>query len=36
MSIFDKNNEELKKYENKNLMKVETDSFNGDDVLKFE
>ena len=36
MSIFDKNDEELKKYENKNLMKVEADSFIGDDVLKFE
>jgi FkbM family methyltransferase len=36
MSIFDKNDEELKKYLDKNLMKVEADSFIGDDVLKFE
>lgn len=36
MSIYDKNDEELKKYKNENLIKVEADSFIGDDVLKFE
>ena len=36
MSIYDKNDEELKKYKKNNLIKVEADSFIGDDVLKFE
>ena len=36
MSIYDMNDEELKKYKKDNLIKVEADSIIGDDVLKFE
>lgn len=36
MSIFDKNDEELKKYKENDLIKVEAASMIGDDVLKFE
>lgn len=36
MSIFDKNDEELKKYKENDLTKVEAASMIGDDVLKFE